>query len=368
MLNARKRINYWFFVLWYLTGGLELGLEWAGFGPTLWQVEIDDYATKVLERHWPDTKRFRDIREVGKHNLEPVDLICGGFPCQPFSVAGKRKGKEDDRYLWPEMVRVIKELKPAFVIGENVPGIIPMELDKVLADLEGEGYETTTFIIPACAVNAPHRRDRVWIIAYSEKNGNRCQQIKQGNTWIQSDSGRRGGMGEQSRNFNSHDAPDTDNSGNRTSRSGTDKNRQAENEGWEEQSQYGTCGQGGNAANATLGNDRRHLRGTESRQIQESRNCDEPGNVADTSITGLQGRMREQSLRHLGQFGRSGSDQEWDWKENWIDVATRLCRVDDGISKRVDRLKCLGNAVVPQVAQAIGEILMEWINESNPDN
>ena len=163
-------------------GGFDLGLERSGM-VCKWQSEIDPFCNKVLDKHWPNVKRYGDIKGIGGHNLESVDLICGGFPCQPFSIAGKRRGTEDDRYLWPEMLRVISEVKPSWVIGENVPGIIHMELDKVLSDLEGQGYETQTFIIPACGVDAPHRRDRVWIVGYS-RSGERvpnkiCRRINQ---------------------------------------------------------------------------------------------------------------------------------------------------------------------------------------------
>ena len=163
-----------------------------------WQVENNPFCLKVLAKHWPDVKRYEDVREVGKHNLESVNLICGGFPCQPFSVAGKRRGKEDDRWLWPEMLRVITELRPTWVIGENVPGIINMELDKVLSDLEDQGYETAPpLIIPACAVDADHRRDRVWIIAHN--NSVRCNLreperegiYRQEQTWSEQNNGER---------------------------------------------------------------------------------------------------------------------------------------------------------------------------------
>lgn len=150
-------------------GGLDLAAEIAGFS-TVGQCEWADYPTKVLEKHWPDVPRWRDIQTLTgesfyeKTGMRTVDVISGGFPCQPFSVAGKRRGKEDDRYLWPEMLRVISELRPAWVVGENVAGIVNMALDQVYSGLENQGYTVQAFIIPACAVDAPHRRDRCAII------------------------------------------------------------------------------------------------------------------------------------------------------------------------------------------------------------
>jgi len=149
-------------------GGIDLGLERAGL-ECAWQVENDPYCIKVLEKHWPDTRRYEDVRTVT--NPPAVGLVAGGFPCQPHSVAGKRRGAADDRNLWPEYLRVIRETKPRYVIGENVPGIVSTYIDTVLSDLEGEGYTCWTFNIPACAFDAPHRRERMFIVAHADSEG-----------------------------------------------------------------------------------------------------------------------------------------------------------------------------------------------------
>ena len=147
---------------------MDLGLERAGM-ECAWQVEIDEFCRKVLIKHWPNVPRFSDVRECGKHNLESVDVIAGGFPCQPFSVAGQRRGAEDDRYLWPQMLRVIRELKPSWVIAENVSGIAlngGTELERVCGSLEIEGLQVLPPInVPACAFGLSTVERHVWIIA-----------------------------------------------------------------------------------------------------------------------------------------------------------------------------------------------------------
>jgi DNA (cytosine-5)-methyltransferase 1 len=151
-------------------GGFALAAKWNGYR-TVGFCDNEPYAQAVLKKHWPEVPCHKDIREVRGELYAGVTILTGGFPCQPFSVAGKQRGKDDNRYLWPEMLRVIQEAKPAWIIGENVAGIVNLALDQVCADLEGQGYEVEPIIVPACAVDAPHRRDRVWIVGHSKLDG-----------------------------------------------------------------------------------------------------------------------------------------------------------------------------------------------------
>lgn len=148
-------------------GGFSLGLEWAGMETVAFCICLAK-CRLVLKKHWPKVPIHDDIKTLdGTQYRGAIALVCGGFPCQPFSVAGRRKGTSDDRDLWSEMFRVIKEVRPAWVLGENVAGFVGMGFDRTATDLESEGFEVRAFVIPACAVNAPHRRDRVWIVAYA---------------------------------------------------------------------------------------------------------------------------------------------------------------------------------------------------------
>lgn len=333
-------------------GGFALAAQWAGF-ETIGFVEIDPYCQKVLRKHWPDVKIVGDIRDVteetfaytesqrinrehgnnrgteGKNGLrsglpdrsstalpdselcghlhrqvgikpaergeqaqldsesscaigqvaqeeqgQPITLITGGFPCQPFSVAGKRRGKEDDRFLWPEMLRVINAYKPRWVVGENVAGIIRMALDDCISDLENIGYETQAVVIPACAVNAPHRRDRVWIVGYSAREG-------------------------------------------------------LQNRG---RTQVGIAG---------------------ITQPKSER--------PDSSRIRLQTLCVSESGRQQEQRQSEPNRETWAGTEcaGWWTVEPNVGRVANGIPARVDRLKCLGNAIVPQVAYQILKVIAE---------
>lgn len=139
-------------------GGLDLAFEWAG-GEISAFCEIEPYCQKILRKHWPDVPVFEDIRELKGSDAGAVDVIYGGFPCQPFSVAGNKKGKDDKRYLWPEFSRLVGEIKPRWVVAENVPGILRIASDDVCSDLERQGYEVGIWDFEAAAVGAKHRRE-----------------------------------------------------------------------------------------------------------------------------------------------------------------------------------------------------------------
>lgn len=158
-------------------GGFDLAAEWMGW-ENIGQVENDPFCTKVLNKNFPNVQKYSDIKDFPAANFtDRPDIITGGFPCQPFSQAGKRQGTNDNRHLWPQMLRVISTIKPTWVVAENVRGLLTIEqgmvFEQVCLDLEAIGYEVQPLVIPAIAVGAPHRRDRVWFIAYSEEKASR---------------------------------------------------------------------------------------------------------------------------------------------------------------------------------------------------
>ncbi len=288
-------------------GGLDIAAEMAGF-VTVGQCEWADYPVKTLEKHWPHVPRWRDIKTLmgddfyRKTGLKTIDLISGGFPCQPFSLAGKQRGTDDDRYLWPEMLRVISELKPAWVLGENVPGIINLALDTVCADLEDEGYEVQPFVIPACGVDAPHKRERVAIVANAV---NRSRSVRR--DWEFQNASSDGGA--------------WDDNGRGEKESVTGGRRQ----------------------------DEPRVAGVADGIRAEIHRAD-----AYTDSDGLQGRHHDSVLDTGEADGQAwvrwapeklfGSHPAW---EDWPHEPP-IPRVDDGVPNRVDRIRCLGNAVVPQ--------------------
>ena len=287
-------------------GGLDLAAEMAGF-QTVGQCEWADYPTKVLEKHWPDVPRWRDIRDVTKASVRErgigaIDVISGGFPCQPFSVAGNQKGKEDDRYLWPEMLRVIRELTPCWVVGENVPGILSIAADEVCSDLDREGYEVGMFNFEAAAVGAMHRRGRVFFVGHSKHNGLYAAEVGRGNP----ENARESKEGAQ---------PAVKFTGAGKPRSNEDV-AYANSAGFKE---FNTTNQPAGPGHDTRGATK---------------------NVYNTNSRGCSGdKWREYEVEF-----KNGC---------WWAVEPELGRVANGIPSRVDRLKCLGNAVVPQQAYPI---------------
>lgn len=165
-------------------GGFDLAADWMGW-ENIFHCEINSFNKKVLKYYWPNAVSYDDITKTDFIiHRGTIDVLTGGFPCQPFSVAGKRHGTEDNRYLWPEMLRAIREIQPSWVVGENVRGIVNwsggLVFHEVQAELEAKGYEVQPFILPACAKNAPHRRDRVWFVAYSNScRNNRAKGSKE---------------------------------------------------------------------------------------------------------------------------------------------------------------------------------------------
>jgi DNA (cytosine-5)-methyltransferase 1 len=203
-------------------GGFDLAAEWMGW-ENVFHCEWNEFGQKVLKYYWPKAISYEDITKTdfSIHRGE-IDILTGGFPCQPYSMAGKRKGKEDERHLWPEMLRAIREIQPRWVVGENVFGLVNwsggLVFHEVQADLEAAGYEVWPYVLPAAAVNAPHRRDRVWFVAYRNCNGlNQCN----GNDEEQPGEGWFNALCNAHTGNEYGDAADTDNEGRKWDRAFT---------------------------------------------------------------------------------------------------------------------------------------------------
>jgi DNA-cytosine methyltransferase len=323
-------------------GGLDLGLERAGM-TCVAQVEIDEFCQKVLAKNLPNVPKFKDVRDVGKHNLPAADLICGGFPCQPHSYAGKRRGKEDDRNLWGEYLRVIREVEPRFVVGENVPGLITTMLDEILSDLENIGYTSEAFVIPACAFDAPHRRNRVFIIAKNTKRDG-CE-LRENDEPVSLGFKWDIGAGDE---VGIHLQPSTALAGSQRRGQGRDY--------WEERRIQ----------------DNQHRDAATQEQERQGRERRTGAAYPVVANTFSQQRKKARlQVRELESRRQWRNPERGNWNGDWLEIATRLCGVDDGLPVRLDgfelsatdhrehRLKALGNAVVPQVAEWIGRRIME---------
>ena len=307
-------------------GGLELGLERTGGFETKWQIEIDSYAAAVLKKHWPSAKRYADIRAIDTDELERVDLICGGYPCQPFSFAGKRGGAEDARHLWPDMCRIIRFLRPRFVLLENVPGHLSMGFGEVLGDLAQCGYDAEWQVLSAAGVGAPHLRRRIFILAHAMRGS--------GSTESGEQQGERSKVVDSSGQGNVADTLST------RKRRNERKEKAQENVG----KMANTKSQRSVLGRIRSGEEKTHSEPIERSHIQNTQ-CD---GLEEPRDSGIQGRKADPI-----------TDASW-----WA-TEPDVGRVAHGVPSRVDRLKCLGNAVVPQVAQKIGEMILKY-EQANP--
>jgi len=304
-------------------GGFSIGLERAGF-KTVAFCEIDEYCRLVLKKHWKDIKIYRDVREITKQQLEKdgcelPEIITGGVPCQPFSVAGKQKGTEDNRHLWPEMFRVIQDFSPKWIIIENVRGLINIQdgmvFESMHIDLANEGYETQSFIIPAAGVGAPHRRDRVWIVANS----------------------RRTIRGQQS-------SRNKESTGSGTSQ---ETKRSADSDSLARSSEREKIMANSNEGNVETG--RQRQRGI----------CQESEGQRVSSDASSSGQARANPKRVYVQGQQDRPRQKQSRRSGWWDIEPDVGRVADGVQGRIYRLKGLGNSIVPQIAEEIGQAIMK---------
>lgn len=298
-------------------GGFDLGLEATGGFETTAFCEFDKKAQEILRLRWPGVPIFDDIRGINEETIKGesehiacgVDIITGGFPCQPFSVAGKRGGTEDNRYLWPELLRVIQLFKPTWCILENVRGLLTIEdgvvFGNCLSDLETSGYEHQTLVIPACAKNAQHRRDRIWIICHAKHNGQPASKVRE-STEQGNDRGKAGKCKT-----------------NKSQGSSEQRSSVADTNTDNAQGEFG----------GSLNEKDRRIQG--ERQTRSCSNGERRGGETQSRL------------------GR-----ELDGLSSWLDEQG-LPKVSKGVPRRVDRLKQLGNSIVPQIAYEIGRAILD---------
>ena len=327
-------------------GGFSLGLESTGFFETIGFVEKDKFCQKVLKKHWNNINIEEDIRNV-KGEKYAADIITGGFPCQPFSVAGKRKSTADDRYLWDEMLRVIRETKPRWVIGENVEGIVNinegMVLRQVLNDLENEGFKSQCIIIPASGIGAWHQRKRIWIVANSDSNRH-VSEIRRGNA-------EEKGLPVQDRQKDS-----------------TARKSIGTSDVWETNSKYvpnsesSRCGRW-SCKKCSVGEWSFLPREQEGCKVgSEVEGCS--GNVSNTSSERSQGCGIQHNLEGEQRSEEFAAKTSSERQQTWWETQSEFCGVPNGVSYELDkdrsnRIKSLGNSIVPQIARQIGLSIME---------
>ena len=384
-------------------GGFSLGLEATGGFDTVAFCEFDDFCCKVLNKHWPNVPIYKDLKEIGndpERIIQEFDLICGGIPCQPFSLAGKQKGKEDDRHLWPYMYEIVKSKKPTWVIVENVGGFVNVALDDVCLDLETQGYATQSFIIPACSVEAPHKRDRIWILgklmANASSNGEdgvlRTTEPEhdQGDTRMESSSCSDGrSEREVSQDVaNSKELEDHEHdNGERTQQ---DRKHRVSQQPRGEGSLRGTedvadpklvssdsiSDSGSNTEATEQGQETGTVDGSSGRQDVAYSNSEGLEGSEEAGDTQESREEREQlASRQDSSLSKGHTESQLGGMADGVsprldghlgfDREPSIPRVATGIPNRVNRLKTLGNSIVPQIVYNIGLAILEEEERTN---
>ena len=379
-------------------GGFSLGLERTGHFKTIAFCDNDKFSKLILDKHWKGVKVYNDVREITKERfiadgIQFPDIITGGFPCQPFSVAGKQKGTSDDRHLWPEMFRIIQEFTPRWVIGENVKGLTNIQdgvvFETVCTDLEGAGYEVRTFNIPAAGVGAPHRRERMWIVAHAKSCGNsgELRNLPKENEKLPRSKKQYENKTREFINAGSADVVNPDNDGSlATTIEGSSATSSNNNEkGQNETSEFeGTSGSRNSEdvadTYARLGNGENEE--VQSRGQTFDTSSEGSTDMANTTSKRLEGQFRSKlqgtregftnsseddahtNSERLEGFGakhklRNGKEEEQTSRNSWWLVEPNVGRVAHGVPGRVHRLKGLGNSIVPQIAEEIGRAIIK---------
>jgi DNA (cytosine-5)-methyltransferase 1 len=337
-------------------GGPDLAAEWMGWN-NIFHCEINPFGKQVLNYYWPNSISYDDIKTTDfSIHRGTIDVLTGGFPCQPYSQAGKRLGKEDDRHLWPYMLRAIQQIKPRWIVGENVSGIINwndgLVFDEVQTQLEAEGYEVQAYVLPAVSVNAPHRRDRVWFIAHSvdrRYSAGRSQvEEKDG---IQEIGRQAMGCGEFDRTGISPIITNSQSNGNRGILSGMEGKNDSKRESQKHREN-----------NLQLGNN------------------GEKWNVTNSGNEQLQGSQLNGSIGSKGQVETDGRQFSGSVCSKWEQFPTQppICSGNDGLPDRLagitvskhrgESIKAYGNAIVPQVIHQIFKSIAEYENLYNENS
>jgi DNA (cytosine-5)-methyltransferase 1 len=355
-------------------GGFDLASEWMGW-KNVFHCEYDPFCQKVLKHHFPNSKLYKDVRKFDATNyLGRVDILTGGFPCQPFSNAGLRKGTEDERHLWPSMLRIIREVSPKYVVGENVRGLLNwsggLVFEEVCADLEAEGYEVTPYLLPACGKNAPHRRDRIWFIANATKRNDGRNTRSVPSKEEEERICERNEIPKPIESGEVWNAPDTDSGGLEGT---TQKRRDGFNVEWE--------GEFGDAPDTELlrlehGTNPEEVGGGQGEMEKEWGEFTQPteadGESRTTSdTTCVRQRGKGYRVRESKLFNENGKVRNW---ENFP-TQPPICGRDDGLPRKLDgitfpkwrkeSIKAYGNAIVPQVAHEIFKAIQKMEDLEN---